>query len=172
MTHWLNVGKIVNTHGIRGEVRILASTDFPEERFKKGSELALFKEDHHIQTVKIASHRTHKNFDLVTFDGMPSINDVEKFKDHFLKVDAATLTELEDHAYYYHEILGCDVVSTDGEDVGKVTEILATGANDVWEVTPVKGKKHYIPYIEQVVKSVDPQEKKIVIEVMEGLLSE
>lgn len=172
MTHWLNVGKIVNTHGIRGEVRILASTDFPEERFKKGSELALFKEDQHIQMVKIASHRTHKNFDLVTFDGMPSINDVEKFKDHFLKVDAATLTELEDHAYYYHEILGCDVVSTDGEDIGKVTEILATGANDVWEVTPVKGKKHYIPYIEQVVKSIDPQEKKIVIEVMEGLLSE
>ncbi|MFC4354431.1 ribosome maturation factor RimM [Chryseomicrobium palamuruense] len=172
MTEWLNVGKIVNTHGIRGEVRVMSSTDFPEERFKKGSELALFDGEKLLMTLKVTSHRTHKNFDLLTFEGMTNINDVEKFRNHFLKVNKDQLNELEDHAYYYHEIMGCRVVSTEGQEIGEVTEILATGANDVWEVTPSKGKKHYIPYIAQVVQEIDIEEKKIVIDVMEGMLSE
>lgn len=172
MTEWLNVGKIVNTHGIRGEVRVMSSTDFPEQRFKKGNKLGLFSGDQLVTEVTVASHRTHKNFDLLTFEGMPSINEVERYRDHLLKVEKTALTELEDNEFYYHEIIGCAVYSTEGDEIGTVTEILATGANDVWEVTPKNGKKHYIPYIEQVVKSVDPAENKIVIEVMEGLLSE
>lgn len=150
----------------------MSSTDFPEQRFKKGSKLALFKGEQLVQQVKVTNHRTHKNFDLLTFEGFPTINDVEPFRDHLLKVEKTDLNELEENAFYFHEIIGCDVFSTTGEEIGRVTEILPTGANDVWEVTPTKGKKHYIPYIEQVVKSVDPSEKKIVIEVMEGLLSE
>lgn len=172
MTEWFNVGKIVNTHGIRGEVRVLASTDFPEQRFQKGNELALFDGDQQVTKVTIANHRIHKNFDLLTFVGMPTINDVEKYRDMVLKVDKSQLNELNDHEFYYHEILGCQVVTTEGATLGKVTEILATGANDVWEVTPEKGKKNYIPYIEDVVKSVDIESKTITIEVMEGLLAE
>lgn len=172
MNDWLNVGKIVNTHGIRGEVRVMSSTDFPEQRFKKGSELALFDGDKLVTTVRVTSHRTHKNFDLLTFEGMASINDVEKFRNMLLKVEKTNLTELDDHEFYYHEIIGCRVQSTEGQELGTITEILATGANDVWEVTPAKGKKHYIPYIEDVVKSVDIDNKLITIEVMEGLLSE
>lgn len=172
MTEWLNVGKIVNTHGIRGEVRVMSSTDFPEERFKKGNELALFDGETFVSTVKVASHRTHKNFDLLTFEGMSNINDVEKFRNYLLKINKEHLTELDENEFYYHEIIGCTVVSSEGQEIGEVTEILATGANDVWEVTPPKGKKHYIPYIAHVVKEIDIENKKIVIDVMEGLLSE
>ncbi len=169
---WFNVGKIVNTHGIRGEVRVLSRTDFPGERFAVGTKLGLFTPDAKKPImVKIASHRQHKNFELVTFEGYPNINDVEPFKESYLKIAEHDLTELEDHAYYHHEILGCAVYTTEGQELGIISEILETGANDVWEVTPKTGKKHYIPYIEDIVKEIDIDEKKVVIEVMEGLLS-
>lgn len=170
---WFNVGKIVNTHGIRGEVRVLSRTDFPTERFAIGTKLGLFQKDAKKPImVKIASYRQHKNFELLTFEGYPNINDVEEFKDSYLRIAEHDLTELEEDAYYHHEILGCTVFTEEGRELGKITEILETGANDVWEITPAAGKKHYIPYIEDVVKEIDVEEKKVIIEVMEGLLSE
>ena len=78
---------------------------------------------------------------------------------------------LEEGEFYYHEIIGCTVVTLDGTEIGKVTEIFETGANDVWTVTPEKGKPHYIPYIDDVVKEIDIDNKKIVIDPIEGLLS-
>ncbi|ALC86050.1 MULTISPECIES: ribosome maturation factor RimM [Bacillaceae] len=169
---WFNVGKIVNTHGIWGEVRVISKTDFADERYEVGSELGLFKADGSKPiTVKVATHRKHKNFDLLTFEGYSLLKDVEPFRDAILKVSDKYLSELEENEFYYHEIIGCTVLSTEGETIGTVTEILETGANDVWAVQPAKGKTHYIPYIEDVVKSVDVDNKKIVIEVLEGLLS-
>lgn len=174
--NWLNVGKIVNTHGVRGEVRVLSRTDFPEQRYMKGNELGLFmpKSDEPILLV-IASHRKHKNFDLLTFENHSSINDVEKYRDGILRVreDQVNETEeLDEHEYYYHEIIGCTVVTLEDEEIGQVTEILETGANDVWGVKPPKGKMHYIPYIEDVVKDIDVNNKRITIDPLEGLLSE
>ncbi|EMR07541.1 Ribosome maturation factor rimM [Bhargavaea cecembensis DSE10] len=170
--NWYNVGKIVNTHGIRGEVRVMSRTDFPEERYAKGARLALFmpgaKEP---VMLTVASHRVHKNFDLLTFEGHPNINDVEKYRDGILKVSEADLGELEEGEFYHHEIIGCTVVDQDGREIGKVTEVLETGANDVWAVKPPEGKMHYIPYIEHVVLEVDPENGRIVIDPIEGLLS-
>ncbi|MCG3090125.1 ribosome maturation factor RimM [Sporosarcina cyprini] len=169
---WFNVGKIVNTHGIRGEVRVISRTDFPEERYAVGSKLALFlPNEKKPLTLTVATHRRHKNFDLLTFEGHMNINDVEKYRDGILKVSEEQLGDLEEGEFYYHEIIGCTVFTDSGEELGKVTEILETGSNDVWTVTPEKGKPHYIPYIEDVVKEVDIEEKKIIIEPMEGLLS-
>lgn len=169
---WYNVGKIVNTHGIWGEVRVISMTDFAEERYEIGSELGLYKADgSNPITVKVASHRKHKNFDLLTFEGYTLLKDVEVLKNAVLKVSEKYLTDLEENEFYFHEIIGCVVESTDGETIGTITEIIQTGANDVWAVQPEKGKMHYIPYIEDVVKSVDIDKKKIVIEVLEGLLS-
>lgn len=169
---WFNVGKIVNTHGIKGEVRVISRTDFPEERYAVGSELAIFLPKSQTPIpVTVASHRRHKNFDLLTFEGYPTINDVERFRDGILKVAEEQLTDLEEGEFYYHEIIGCRVVTDQGEDIGTVTEIIETGANDVWAVTPKEGKPHYIPYIEDIVKEVDLDNKVITIEIMEGLLS-
>lgn len=169
---WFNVGTIVNTHGIKGEVRVTSKTDFPDERYEVGTELAVFMPKSKTPIyVKVTSHRKHKNFDLLMFEGYPNINDVEKFRDAVIKVSEKELTELEENEFYYHEILGCRVLTETGEDIGKVTDILETGANDVWTVTPEEGKPHYIPYIEDVVKDIDIDNKVITIEVMDGLLS-
>lgn len=169
---WFNVGRIVNTHGIRGEVRVLSTTDFEEERFTVGNKLAAFKKDDNKPTwVTIESVRRHKNFILLTFEGMNNINLVEPFKEGMLKVTKDQMSDdlLEENEFFFHEIIGCTVISEEGETIGVVADILQTGANDVWVVKGTK-KEHYIPYIEDIVKDIDVMDKKIVIHVMEGLL--
>ncbi|WP_066318511.1 ribosome maturation factor RimM [Bacillus sp. FJAT-29814] len=172
MEKWFNVGKIVNTHGIRGEVRVVSRTDFPDQRYKTGNKLYLFlpKADEPLE-LTVKGHRTHKNFDLLMFEGYENINLVEKFRDGILKVPQSQLAELEEDEFYYHEIIGCLVATTKGEELGKITDILSPGANDVWVVKGKGGKEILIPYIEDVVKKVDVKEKVVLIEPMEGLLS-
>ena len=170
--NWYNVGKIVNTHGIRGEVRVISTTDFPEERYAIGNKLSFFKDDSKTPIVlTVATHRRHKNFDLLTFEGYLTIEMVQGFRDGVLKVSENQLSELEGDEYYFHEIIGCKVIGTNGQEIGVITEILQTGANDVWTVKPASGKDHYIPYIEDVVKDIDIDNKKITIDVLDGLLS-
>ncbi|WP_042456330.1 ribosome maturation factor RimM [Neobacillus dielmonensis] len=172
MEQWFNVGKIVNTHGVKGEVRIISKTDFPEQRYQPGNKLFLFlpKAQAPIE-LTVKSHRTHKNFDLLVFEGYENMNEVEKFKEGILKVPESQLTDLEEDEFYFHEIIGCRVVTTSGNEIGKITEILTPGANDVWVVKDAHGKEVLIPYIQDVVQKVDVQEKLVTIEPMEGLLS-
>lgn len=170
---WFNVGRVVNTHGIRGEVRVISTTDFEEERFAIGNRIAIFKKDaKKPEWVTIESKRRHKNFILLTFEGMYNINLVEQFKEGMIKVtkDQMGENELGENEFYHFEIVDCTVFSEEGEEIGVVSEILQTGANDVWEIKAKDGKKHYIPYIEDVVKDINVDEKKITIHVMEGLL--
>ncbi|MBB6282139.1 ribosome maturation factor RimM [Geobacillus subterraneus] len=171
MERWFNVGKIVNTHGIRGEVRVISRTDFPEERYKRGNKLYIFRErDAEPVEVTVKSHRVHKSFDLLSFEGYDSINDVEPFKGAMLKVPESQLGQLDEGEYYFHEIIGCTVVTENGETIGTVREILTPGANDVWVVRRQDGTDALIPYIDDVVLRVDTERKTIIIRPMEGLL--
>ncbi|MEM1490553.1 ribosome maturation factor RimM [Bacillus velezensis] len=170
---WFNVGKIVNTHGIKGEVRVISKTDFAEERYKPGNTLYLFAEGA-AEPIKVtvSAHRLHKQFHLLQFKEMPSLNEVEHLRNMVIKVPEEDLGELEEDEFYFHEIIGCEVVSEDGGLIGTVKEILTPGANDVWVVAR-KGKKDaLIPYIASVVKDININEKKIKIHVMEGLIDE
>ncbi|AOZ87302.1 ribosome maturation factor RimM [Bacillus xiamenensis] len=170
---WLNVGKIVNTHGVRGEVRVVSKTDFPEERYKKGSVLYIFKQGQKEPLkVTVASHRQHKQFDLLTFEEVGSLNEAEQLKESILKVEKEHLGSLDEGEFYFHEIIGCEVYDEEDKLIGQIKEILTPGANDVW-VVGRKGKKDaLIPYIPSVVKTVDISSKKVHIEVMEGLIDE
>ena len=167
--NYFNVGKIVNTQGLQGEMRVLSVTDFAEERFKKGAELALFDEkDQFVRTVVIASHRKQKNFDIIKFKGMYHINDIEKFRDFTLKVREEDLTDLEDGEFYYHEIIGLEVYENDIL-LGTIKEILQPGANDVW-VVKRKGKRDLLlPYIPPVVLGIDIEQGRVDVEIPEGL---
>ncbi|WP_242219522.1 ribosome maturation factor RimM [Bacillus cereus group sp. BfR-BA-01380] len=171
MTKWFNVGKIVNTHGVRGEVRVISRTDFPEERYKVGNTLYIWQEKAtEPLAVKITSHRQHKSFDLLTFEGYNNVNEVEQLKGSLVKVPEDQLGELAEGEYYYHEIIGCTVVTEDGETIGTIKEVLSPGANDVWVIKQPKGQDVLIPYIEEVVLQVNINEKLVTIHVMEGLL--
>lgn len=172
MTNYYDVGKIVNTHGLKGELKIIPTTDFVEERFKKGSDLFISYQNQYLP-VKVKQVRQQKNFLLVLFNDLNDINLVEKYKGSLLYVSENTLHDLEENAYYYHDIIGLKIVDEkSGQIYGKVKEILSPGANDVWVVEEPNGKSFMLPFIKQVVKNVDLDNKEVKVELLEGLRDE
>jgi len=169
MIDYLKVGKIVNTHALQGEVRVISNSDFKEERFKQGAKLFIDYNGEYLP-VEVKTHRTNKNFDLLKFVGIHHINDVEKYKGCEILVDARDLSELDDEEFYFYEIIGCVVKTIDGAVLGEIIDILQTGANDVWVVKRKGEKDVLIPYIEDVVKAVDIENKTVTVELLEGLI--
>lgn len=169
MINYLDVGKIVNTHGIKGEVRVQAITDNPEVRFKKGSKLVIKQDKNEYTPVTVASHRVHKNFDLLTFEEFDSINEVEDFKNKILQVDEALLPELGENQYYSSEIVGSKVIDEDKNEIGKIKEIMFLPANDVWVVERPNKSDLLLPFIASVILDVDTENKIITVHVLEGL---
>ncbi|RYL92930.1 ribosome maturation factor RimM [Sporolactobacillus sp. THM19-2] len=170
MTHWQYVGKIVNTRGIKGEVKVISVTDFPDERFATGALLYVHDEKnstYHPLTVTGFTRR--KTFDCLTFKDYDSINAVEKYKGCSLYVPREQLSELEEGSYYYYQIIGAQVMTDTGTRLGRIKEILSPGANDVW-VVETEGKDLLIPYIKDVVKAVDTEKKQVTIHLIPGLI--
>jgi 16S rRNA processing protein RimM len=166
-----NVGKIVNTQGVKGELKVLLQTDFPEVRFQKGSKLILVDAEQKMKiTVEVESGRLQKNVYIVKFVGFHDINQAEKYKGWMIKVSGADLLELEEDQYYYHEIIGCRVETEEGDTLGTITDILTPGANDVWVVTRPAGKPVLLPVIDDVVLQVDVAAKTVKVHIMEGLI--
>jgi len=163
------IGKIINTHGIKGEVKVKQITDFIE-RFNEGSIVYLIDQHDEAHQLEIDGSRTQKNLLLLHFTGYNTIEAVEPFKGLSLKIKENQLTDLEENEYYYYEIIGCSVYTMDGEEIGIIDSILSPGANDVWVIKDNQKKDILIPYIEEVVKIVDVENKRVIIEPMEGLL--
>lgn len=165
------VGEIVNTHGVKGEVRVKQITDFVE-RFDEGNTIYLQTAEDQYLPLTIESSRFHKHLLLIRFKEYRTLDEAEELKGLTLHITKEQQMELAlaPNQYYYHEIIECKVYTTEGEEIGVVDHILAPGANDVWVVKTEEGKEHLIPYIPLVVKEVDIAAKKIIIEVMEGLL--
>ncbi|GGG12359.1 ribosome maturation factor RimM [Paenibacillus aceti] len=167
----LMVGKIVNTHGIRGELKILPHTDFPEVRFAPKNKLKIVNPDSGEQIdVTVASARLVKQMYIIKLNEYDNINQVEKYKGCELKVSKADAVDLPDNEYYYYEIIGCRVVSDEGEDLGVIEEILRPGANDVWVVKMPSRKQLLLPVIDDVVLDVDVEAKLVKVHLLEGLL--
>ena len=167
--NYYQVGKIINTHGIRGEVRVLSTSDFTDERFMPGNALYLFDKGELVKEVIVKTHRKHKQFDLLSFEKLEDINLIEGFKGFDIKISEDQQQDLEDGSDYYHQIIGLDAVNLEGEKIGKISEILAPGANDVW-VVKRKGKKELLlPVIDDVIKKVDLEQGLVVVDLLEGL---
>ncbi|MFC5702159.1 ribosome maturation factor RimM [Cohnella faecalis] len=167
----LNVGKIVNTHGIRGEVKVWPQTDFPDVRFKPGSRLKMINpETGADETIEILASREQKTMYVLKIKGFDDINQVEKYKGWELKVSESERVPLDEGEYYVRDIVGCSVVSEDGEEIGVVVDILTPGANDVWVVKRPKGKELLLPVIDDVVLNVDVAARTVKVHLMEGLL--
>ena len=161
----LSIGKIVNTHGIRGELKVLPNTDSIEERFVIGNEV-MVQFGKKLITFEIDSVRSHKGCILVTFKGLHDINEVEKYKglDLLIEVDGS-----EDDDYYYYELVGCEVYYKD-ELVGVVSEILETEAHEILRIKREGLSDALIPYVERFILDVDVDTNRIEIDVIEGML--
>ncbi len=166
---YYQIGKIVNTHGIKGEVRVQATTDFPEKRFAIGEKVYVFKNQKLVKELTIKSHRKHKQFDLLSFEGLEDINLVEDLKQADLKISADQQDELTEGQYYYHEIIGLDVFDLEGNELGQISEIMQSGANDVWIIKRKQKADLLIPAIKDVVKEIQIENHKVIIDLLDGL---
>lgn len=166
------VGKIVNTHGIRGEVKVMPHTDFAEQRFAVKSKLYIVPDKGSMIEVTVDTSRFHKNMYVLKFKELQGINDAEKYKGSLLKIKPDLQEELPENEYYFHEIIGCKVLKDDepSEELGTISEILTPGANDVWVVKTPQGKEILLPAIPDVVLDVDKEAKLVRVHLMEGLL--
>lgn len=163
------VGKIVNTHGIRGEVRVVPTTDFPMERFKKNNKLVIVTKLNNIE-VQIATVREHKQFILVSFVNMQNINDVEQYKGCELMVTEDLQQDLSSDEFYYHDIIGLKIIDNASQEViGTVSEILPMPANDVWVVTAKGSDDILLPFIEDVVTMIDLEQGIAKVNLLEEI---
>ena len=165
MSEKLLAAKIVNTHGIRGEVKAVYYTDSPKF-FEDIKKIYLGDEE-----FTLTGSRAHKGAVLLKLSGIDSIEAAEKLigKEISTKREEAPLP---DGQFFIVDIIGCTVLSEEEEPIGKITDVFPTGSNDVFEVLLPGGKKAYIPNIHDVVKKIDIDNKDVTIHVMEGLIDD
>lgn len=160
---FLEVGKIVNTHGLRGEVKVVPWTDYPEV-FEDIS--GVYLPDGTPLTVKGVKYQ--KNNIILKFSELNHIDEAERLKG---KVISASREELgEPDGYYIADLIGLEVVTSDGEVVGKISDVFKTGANDVYEVERKGAKPLLLPVIESVIKDVDLENARVTVNLLDGLL--
>ena len=148
------VGTIVNTHGIKGEVRLLSSFEEKTRVFKEGFKVYIGEEE---TEETIQTYRRHKQFDMLTFVGINDINDVLKYKGKKVYINKDDLA-LKDNEYLLEDLIGMNVVC-DGDVLGIVSDIFETKAGKLLYVT--FAKNYYIPYNNYYIKQVDVQMKTI-----------
>lgn len=168
MEETLRVGVITSTHGVHGEVKVFPTTDDPK-RFKKLKEVLLDTGKGQIP-LEIVQIKFFKNMVILKFKGHDRIEDVEMYRGRDLLVTRDHAVELGPDENFIVDLIGLSVVTDEGEELGTLTDVILTGANDVYEVTTARGKKILLPAIKQCVLSVDLDEGKVLVHVMDGLL--
>lgn len=163
----LEIGKIVNTHGLRGEVKIAVWMDAPEN-FETVKTVYLKTRKEEIKlTVKNIKYQ--KNNIIVKFSEINDINEAEQYKNCTLFADRDELGELPEGAYYIVDLIGLNVINEDGEKIGVIADVFNTGANDIYDVKREGKKNLLLPVIDEVILETDIEGGKVVVYVMEGL---
>jgi 16S rRNA processing protein RimM len=166
----LAVGRILGPHSLSGELRVEVHTDFPE-RFAAGSTLLLGDD---LVEVEIHSARPHKSIVLVRFAGVDSRSAAEALAGRWLFIAEADAVDLDPGAFWIHDLIGLTVQTGDGIILGTLTEVMATGANDVYIIQPPptvnQGREFLLPAISDVIRSVDLDARLMTIELLPGLL--
>ncbi len=164
----LRVGVITSTHGIRGEVKVFPTTD-DVRRFKDLKEV-LLDTGGELRPMEIERVRFFKNMVIVKFKGCDSIDAVEGFRGRDLLVSRENAVKLGPNENFIADMIGLEVVTDEGERLGVLTEVLQTGANDVYAVALPDGKEVLLPAIPQCVLDVNPEEKRVTVHMMDGLM--
>ncbi len=178
---FLVVGRLRRAHGVRGEIQMDVLTDFPE-RIQPG--IVLYAGPQR-QMLKVGSVRWHNQAMLIAFEEYRTPEAASELRNHWVSVTAADRPALEEDEYYHHQVLGLRVVEEDGTPLGTVTEILETGANDVYVIRPDLGSEigvetgpgrkpalgHdlLLPATEETILKVDLEKGEMRVHVLPGL---
>jgi 16S rRNA processing protein RimM len=166
-TDWATIGKVVALFGIHGELKVRLLTDIPN-RFAELE--AVYVGPDHISH-SIQSVRPYKGEMIVLkLEGIEDANAAEPLRNQDLSIPLSKLAELPPGSYYQHDILGLNVLTLNGQELGQIVEIIVTGSNDVYIVKSSQGSQLLIPAIKDVIKQIDLMRHTMHIDPLPGLL--
>ena len=168
MEEFFQVGVITATHGIHGEVKVFPTTDDPN-RFKKLKKVLL---DTGIQKLEleVAGVKFFKKFVILKFKEFDDINQVEKYRKCPLLVTSENAVRLKKNEYFIADLIGLKVYTEDGTFLGKLEDVMQTGANDVYQIVTEEGKEILLPAIRQCILDVDIESGNMKVHLLEGLV--
>ena len=167
MEDLLQIGVITTTHGVRGEVKVFPTTDDPM-RFKKLKQVILDTGKEQIE-LEVAGARFFKNLVILKFKGSDNINDVEQYRQKSLYVTRENAVPLGENEYFIADLIGLKVVSDEGEELGDLSDVLQTGANDVYVVSKENTPDLLIPAIRDCIRQVDIENGTMQVHLLAGL---
>jgi len=166
---FLEIGEIVGTHGVRGELRVNPWCDSPSfmTKFK-----TLYFDSNGGCAVQVKTARPHGNIVLLTIDGVTTVEEAQKLRGKVLHMKRSD-AKLPKGSYFIAELIGCDVVDADNPEkvYGTLSDVSETGANDVWHISD-GGKEYLIPAIPDVVIETDVAANKVVIRPLKGIFDD
>lgn len=168
MENLLRVGVITSPHGVKGEVKVFPTTDDPN-RFKK-LKTVLLDTGKELKEMEISQVKFFKNMVLLKFKGFDNMNDVEIYRQKDLLITRDQAVPLEKDENFVADLIGLTAITEDGQVLGKLKDVLFTGANDVYVVEMANGKEVLIPAIKQCILQVDLEAGQMHVHLLEGLL--
>ena len=159
----IEFGKIVNTHGLKGEVKVYSYTDNEKKILKLKKVYIRGKE------YKVESMRLQKQMFLMKLQGIDDIDQTKFLMNEMCFREVEKNESNDDEGYFIKDLVGIEVIDESGNTIGTLKEVFRTGANDVYEVVDSNNKSIYLPAIKKVIKSIDISSRKMTVELMEGL---
>lgn len=170
MEGYLDIGKIINTHGVKGEVKVIPFTDDPE-RYRKLKQVYLDRPSG-LETYHISGVKFFKNTVIIKFKEINDMETAEALKETVIKIERKDAVKLPKNSYFVCDILGCEVIDENGRSLGILKDVLQTGANDVYVVRNENNREILIPAIKSVVERISLEDKKINVTLPKGLLDD
>jgi len=167
---FLQIGKVVNTHGVKGELKVIPLTDDPK-RYEKLAKVYV-ENNGRIDEYKISGVKYYKKFVLLKLDGVDNLTDAEAFKELFLLIDRADAVKLPKDSYFICDIVGLKVYDEELGFLGTIEEVISTGSNDVYIIKREQGKDILIPALKSVVKEVSIDSGTMKVILPKGLLDD
>ena len=159
----INIGKVVTTHGVRGDIKVYPHTNV-EDMFLKLKKVYIGEEEKKIFSVKYA-----KGCPVLNIEGVNTVEEAQLLIGKQVFADEAALPKLEEDAFYLKDIIGCMAVDKEENEIGKVTDVIFTGANDVYQIETESGREMLVPAVKEFIIEVDVKAKKIKIRLIDGM---
>ena len=160
----IKIGKIVNAVGLKGEVKVYHYSDY-KERFEELDQIWIDG-----RKVAIEGVRYMKDMVILKLDGVSDRNGAEVLKEQEVFIDESMLRVLPEDTYYIKDLIGMEVASKKEGRIGILTDVIQNSSQDLYEVTTEDGRKIFIPAVEEFIRDIDCQNRKITVELIEGLL--
>lgn len=168
---YLMLGKVLRPHGVRGELRLSILTDYPErvndlETVYIGKDI----DDDRAKPYTVSNARLHQKYILLTLDEVQGRDAAERYRDLFVMVTLEDAVPLDEGEFYLFEVVGCDVKTDDGKTLGKIRDVLETGANDVYVIDTDEYGDVLLPVIEDTIIEHDIENGVVHVKLLDGLL--